>query len=727
MAQSPNQQIQNQFNKGLLTEFSPLNFPENASVDELNCVLFKSGERSKRLGIQEEADSTRISGNFLPDRLFHVTTWENVAQDASLEYVVVQSGGKVRFFKKGVHPLSDGAVPTSNTNPAPYVLSLSPYNTPYGTGAATSKIDVTSINGELIIVSPQIEAIKVTRNDDGSFTDTQIDFRVRDYEWQGFRNSYNDLSVNAPAGPGRQYDTKNCGWSDGADGVGDDALTTYTTAKSGYWPPLTHPWYSGKTSAGVFSVTEWEKVYSGSSLISNGHYILDLFDKDRETVSGVVGAGRELVKSRFSAVATYAGRVWYAGVGSKVYYSQIVENSFQVGELFQSNDPTSEESPDILATDGGYIHIPEAQGIKKLHPFGSSLLVFADNGVWRVSGIDGNLFKADDFSVYKITDFGLAFRTSLVAGQNAVPFWWSYTGIHTIQVTEGGGLAEVNLSRDTIQTFFDQIGSDERTFVTGIYDSLEDQVVWAYPEANESTEYKLNRLLFLDVSLGAFYPWKISDAAGTSPYVVGMSFYSGKGSNTVTFEVIDSNGNNVVDSSGNIVTVDRDAGVAGSSNVYFATLVGTEFNFSRVNSTSYLDWGTANYEAYAESAFNFSGDLGRRKSNIYITVFMRQTETGFVVSGSGYDAVDESSLKVSGFWDFKNTPSTTQQEAYRLKYPVYVDPLNLDTFDYPSNLIATRLKLRGRGRVLKLRFEGQQGKGFKIVGWETLNGVNPRY
>lgn len=732
MPQKLSQTIRNSFNKGLLTEFSELNFPNEASVDELNCTLFKAGNRTKRKGIKLEDNDTPQSGPFGAGKLYHTFTWKNVGKDANVEFVGIQAGNIIRFFEKGSVPLTDGAVPVSFADSSVYTLTLATYQIPGGLGAGQTKVDVASVNGDLIIVSSQIDAIRLTRDlTTGAFTDTLINFRVRDYEWAGdpqFEAApYTVPSLSNPAGVERQYDTKNAGWSDGPNDIGDTALSTYTSANSAY-PPLTHSWFSGKNSSGNFSVAEWEKIYSGTSLVGNGHYILNPFERDRSGVSGVVGLPTVSTDARFSCVASYAGRAWYSGFDDKVYYTQILESDVHLGDCFRVNDPTSEDFSDALATDGGYIVLPDTVGVKRLQVFGSSILVFADNGVWRISGVDGNLFDATSFSVFKITDSGLAFRTSLVSGQNAVPFWWSYVGIHTLQVTEEGGMVEVNLSRDTIQTFWEDIGSDERSFVTGTYDAFSNQVLWLYPELDETVEYKLNRILFLDIDIGAFFPWKVSDKDSATPFIVGTSFFSGKGSETVEFNVVDSNGDQVVDSLGNEVVVERSAGTVRSSNVYFLTrLDGNYLSFSLFDGADYLDWETEDYEAYAEAAYNFIGDLARRKNSPYITTFMRQTETGFVLNGATYDAVDESSLLVSAFWDFRKISSSTAQQAYRHKQPTVVDTLDLTNFATPTEVLSTRLKLRGRGRVVKLRFEGEAGKGFNLLGWETLDAGNPTY
>jgi hypothetical protein len=722
MPKSYSQTTRNTFNKGLLTEFSELNFPEEASVDELNCTLRKAGNRSKRLGIEFESGNQLSTDTFLEGILYGTETWYNVGEESDVEFLVVQAGSDLLFYKKNNGAFSSEPVDTSYVSGTVYKVDLNTYKTPSGS-PSQSHVDVASIKGRLVVVSPQINPFYIERNTvDGTFTETLINFRVRDFSYQTDRQELTDPDVSAD--DNRKYDTQNCGW---VGTLGAAALTAYEGANSQY-PPLTHPWYSGKDGSGNFSVAEWEKVYSGNSLIVNGHFVLDLFDKDRKTASGLTNVENETISARFKTVESFAGRVFFSGVDSRIYFSRILEDFTDIGELYQVNDPTSEEISDLLDTDGGYVEITEANNIKRLHAFGSSMLVFADNGVWRISGVDG-VFRATEFSVFKVTNEGLAQRKSFASGANAVPFWWSYTGIHTLQVTDDGGIVEVNISEDTIQSYWDNITGTTRSSVQAEYDASNNTVLWFYPEAGEAIEYKLNRILILDTSIGAFYPWKISDAAADSPYVVGAGFFNSRGSAQVEFNVIDEDGNQVVDGSGNNVTAFLEAGVISSSEVKLLTVDAAtdKLTFSTFTDLDFLDWGSANYEAYAEAAYNFVGDLGRRKTSPYITVFMRMTETGWEASGNGYTPVRNSSLKVSAYWDFRNTISSVKQEAYRFKYPLVVDTGDLDTWTYPQDVMMTRLKLRGRGRVMRLRFEGSQGKDFNLLGWETLNESNTNY
>jgi hypothetical protein len=79
---------------------------------------------------------------------------------------------------------------------------------------------------------------------------------------------------------------------------------------------------------------------------------------------------------------------------------------------------------------------------------------------------------------------------------------------------------------------------------------------------------------------------------------------------------------------------------------------------------------------------------------------------------------------VSGFVDFKSTASSAAQQAYRYKFPLVVDPADLDTFDYPHSVISTRLKIRGRGRNYNIKFESEAGKDFHLLGWEVIGAKN---
>lgn len=721
MPQSPNQSIKNQFNKGLLTEFSELAFPENASIDELNCDLFKAGNRTRRLGVQYEEGGTVSSQTLSNEPYFQIVgLWRRVGKEEGVQFVVVQAGKFLFFYEKTDGALSQNPVPVSDSDPTIFGVNLTTYQV--GDAVNRSPVQVASINGRLVVVGESIDAFYIERDTtDNSFMQSRIDFLIRDFEWQG---DINDYFSNGTADALRLYDTYNAGWND-SESSATTARNSFLSSSGGDYPSLNLPWFSAKNSSGVFDYTEWDRTYKGTTLIANGHYLLDPFDERRSFASGIGGVPVVTTTRRFSSVVTFASRIFYAGLDSRVFFTQTFENDNEFGNLYQRNDPTAEVFNDLLDTDGGVINIPEAVNIKRLHVFGASIMVFADNGVWRISGVDG-VFRATEYSVYKVSDEGLATSKSFVAGQNAVPFWWSFNGIHTIQVTDGGGMVEANLSKDTIQTFWNSIDSNGKQGVRGTYDAIRDRVVWLYPENGEAVSSKCNRLLFLDTELGAFFPWAVSDQSVSTSYLLDGVYLDSQVRGDVTLTVTDSSEVPVTDSLGDDVTVTYLDSVIGSSAIKFLTIDSGGFiTFSTFTDTDFTDWGDTDYTSYAEAAYNFIGDLGRRKSSNYLTVFTRATETAFEVDGDTYVFDRPSSLLVSNYWDFKNVATTSQQQAYRLRRPVVANPSLV--YDQDRTVNAVRLKMRGRGRVIRHRFESEAGKDFNLLGWEMLGGVNPRY
>lgn len=723
MAQSLTQKTVNTFIRGLITEAGELTFPEGASVDELNCELERDGSRRRRLGVAVEDNSVLSSFTVSTSTLVSTGDWGNVGGQAGLEFLVIQTGAILRFYNKASQPYS--------SNEITQTIDLTTYEVAGTVGASNTKCQFATINGALVVASPAINTIYIERdNVTEALSATQVSFRIRDFEWQGDKSAYSTGLATASVSTARKYDTANVGW-DGTKGAA--ALTTWIAAKAGY-PPLTLPWYSGKNSSGDFSVNEWERIFSGSSLAGNGHFILDFFSKDRTTASGIAGLTTEIESSRFKAVSAFSGRIFYAGLESAknsgvILFSRLIEDLSELGDCYQINDPTSEDISDLLDTDGGTIRIPDAVNIKLLYSFGQALYVFADNGVWSVNGVDG-VFRATEYSVKRVSNVGILTAQTFVQAEG-VPFWWSRTGIHTLSIDPVSGQAqEQNISLSTIQTFWNGISSSSKQSAFSIYDGINKKIYWFYPNDNESLSNKYNKVLILDIPLQAFYPWTISDEAFSTDYIVGAAFYSGFGSDVTILDVVIETGDDVFEGADDVVSLqyaDFPTGVpaivlitrdAGTGSLTMANFAGDDF----------LDWGTTTYSSYAEAGYEFFGDLLLHKTAPYVIVYSRMTEEGW--SGNetaGYDPVRGSSLLVSAYWDFKKTPTWTPQQAYRYKYPLVVNPGDLTSFDYPATVITTRMKLTGRGRVMRLRFESEQGKDFVLLGYGVLGGRNQRF
>lgn len=715
------QKVTNSFIKGLITEAGELTFPENASIDEDNCELFRDGTRRRRKAIAIEENNSLSSFTVSESTQLNFGIWENVGNSSSKSYLVVQVGPSLYFYNRGQFPFSGQEI-------SGYV-SLLPYEV---AGAATSvaftDCSFTSALGSLVVVSPSMEPILIEEGTSG-FTVTTIDCFIRDLSWMTCKENYDEGVPTASVTAQREYDTANSGW---VGDLGGAALTAYTTSQSEY-PPLTHPWYSGKDASGNFSVTEWLKIYSGSSLIGNGHFILNLFDRDRSSVSGISGLDVEIEETRFTCTTTFSGRVFFSGLTSaensgKIFYSQVLTNLCSIGDFYQQNDPTSEVISDLLETDGGVISIPDARNIKVLYAFYNSMFVFAENGVWQIKGVD-DVFSPTAYSVSKITEIGIQSPGSFTAAEG-VPFWWSRYGIHTLSFNEFGRASEENLSISTIQTLWNSIDSSAKDTVRTTYDKVNKKIIWLYKTNGESLPNKYNKVLILDVALQAFYPWSFSDETSLSDYVVGLSFYPGFGTSETTFDVVLSSEEDVVVASGDDVVSTQTAPLSLSAiSVVFMVRDTSESKMTMaiVNDRSFLDWGTADYISYAVTGYDFLDSVTTKKTAPYIVVYTRETETSFAEQSDGGFLPDyESSLLVSCFWDFKKLPSSIPQQAYKRNQPVIPNSSTL-TFDSPSTVLTSKLKVRGSGKSLRIKFESETGKDFIYIGHGLIADVTRRF
>lgn len=732
MPQSLTQKAVNNFVKGLITEAAELTFPDGASVDELNCELRRDGTRRRRLAVAFE-DSAEYHLTATEDRLIHTDVWTNVAGDANREFIVVQSGNILFFYDKGTLPLSSNFL-------GDYIYEKITMST-----SGLYKCQFASINGDLIVSAPDMDTL-VVRYDPAStwFSNFPISFKVRDFEWQGAKSDYLEATTTPPTASeaARIYDTLNSGWADKntTSTATSSALSIWTNENSGNYPPLTHPWFSGKDEFDNFSVSKWKKIGGGTSVSGNGRYVLDFFNMDRdqividETSITPTTSLNSTETSRFRCVESFAGRLFYAGLNSAdnagtVLFSPLVDNINDYGACYQKNDPTSEFLSDLLDTDGGMIRIPDAVNIQKLYAFQNSIFVFAENGVWQITGVDG-VFRATSFSLARVSRVGIHNPESFVAAEG-IPFWWSRHGIHTLSYDAATGQArEQSLSIQTIQTFWDGIDQSAKNKVTGVYDNINKRIFWAYPNNDETAFSKLNNFLILDIPLQAFYPWKVSDQASNTNSVVGLFFDEGFGTKDLTYNVVDSSSNNIVDSSGNnvIATIESSFSTDAPAIVLVLRNGSTGgLTFGGFTSDSFLDWGDTDYSSYAVTGYDFLGDLVLQKNAPYVVSYCRLTEEGF--SGNeidGYEPVRPSSLRISVAWDFNENFGQSQQ-VYRLKYPVVVDPENLSVYDYPEDVVTSRLKVRGRGRSMRIKYESETGKDFILLGWGMIVGANPRF
>ena len=158
----------NNFAKGLITEASPLNFPEGASLEEQNFEILRDGTRRRRLGMNIEQDGGVITRSGIDSSGEVVCTthrWESITEGET-EILVVQLGRQILFYNILVEPVSSGFITS-------FQLDVT------GTGSDIVQFNYASVNNVLVVASGK-EELDVFEFKDGNITKSTRRLRVRD-------------------------------------------------------------------------------------------------------------------------------------------------------------------------------------------------------------------------------------------------------------------------------------------------------------------------------------------------------------------------------------------------------------------------------------------------------------------------------------------------------------------------------------------------------------------
>jgi hypothetical protein len=728
------------FVKGLITEASPLTFPENASIDEKNFVLNRDGSRSRRLGVDYEGGYSLTATGFSSAAIqtgkqsFH--KWDMPGGDTTVAIGVVRILNKLWFIDLLTN------APSTNLLNGGSSITLS--------GLSDADIETSTINNKLVIVSSDLAYPVLLKYNSATDTVTQsdIDIEVRDI-WGVADN----LAINerpTTLSDLHKYNLRNQGWSTTVQTTtGADAIDrTYTVL--GKYPSNADTWTLGKI--GNPSSGDYEK-YDPDTLKKNsqsnfqtaqGSYVIDAFSRgtSRSTLSGIVGLPTDYENGSISTVASYAGRLFYSGINSSVtnsdakspnysgyiFFTSVITGDDKLGTCYQEADPTDPNINDLVDSDGGTIQIPEATQIIKIVSSQASLLVFADNGVWEVYGDTGG-FIATSFQTSKVSTNGVKNPKSIV-NVNGNFLYWSKAGIYLLTPDSASGRFKAeSVSLTTIQSLFLDIPTVGKNFCRGFYDEKENRVRWLYNDSDTYTTAnyinKYNKELVLDLTLQAFYINEFSSLAANSPYIADYVEIPGYAVSSEDTNVIVGTDEVIVTSADKVI-ITQDVVASRSTQFSFLTMTGTSFTVSKYLNKSFTDWevagsGTgADYSSYLVTGYELFGDIMRNKQVPYIFFYFKRTEDGYELDGSNLELTNQSSCLVQAQWNWADSANSgkwgNQFQAYRLLRN-YIPTGAGDPFDYGDAVIVTKNKLRGSGKCLSLKIQSSSGKDMQILGW----------
>lgn len=765
--------VENNFTKGLITEATGLNFPENAATDCDNCEFTLIGDVNRRLGITFEPN-TIVNGVSLSPSAQSQYIWNNPGGDGEAKILVRQEGTLLYFY------LISAVTTTSSisANKLAGVVDMSIFGS--GPSIIDSSVECTYAdgNGYLFVYNSSTNPFYVTY-DNGVIGAKGIPVYIRDFA--GVNDSLATSTRPASLSIEHQYNLQNQGWISGnpwqassstsypigatggsswtvASGItgivagqkvsiaylgsgtafgfpptgtvvatgtvtsyaGSTlainitfAIGGYTGTSNGPWsivpisvgfidtffsaanayPSNADVWWYFKDNTGAYSPsTTLANVSYSSGLAPRGHYIYNAFYLDRGVTSGLGGITPVFTWARPSTGTWFQGRVWYTGVNANfaatgdansytwtenIYFSQIVQTVDDFGSCFQVNDPTSETLNGLLPTDGGVIKVVGTGRIHKLFPIANGLLVFANNGVWFITGSQGIGFTANDYTVTKISAVKVLSPYSFI-DVNGLPFFWNEEGIYQVLATQNGNLTVEPITVGTILTFYNDIPIGSKYYARGDYDPVNYVIQWTYrstPESGIADRYNLDKILNYNTYNKAFFPYTIS--GGTlEQFVNGCKYVSYP----------------------NVTESTPEPGF-----VYPCSYIGGGFRqtaFAKEFDESFLDWGTSDYDSYFVTGYKVHGQGQKRFQVPYIYVFSRGPEL--------------TAYKIQSIWDYAVTSNSNRWSSNQIAYN------NNPNF----GMLFKRHRLRGSGITLQIKVSSVSGKPFDIMGWSVYENLN---
>jgi len=264
--QQTSSSIENNFTKGLITESTGLNFPENAAFDTDNCIYTIVGDVTRREGFNFETnfstDTVNRSGKAIAEY-----KWNNVGGDGSTQIVVRQIGNTLYFFESSKATISS---PLSTK----LLASTIPISSFLATGSTAdssiTECQFTDGNGYLFVFHPNCDPFYCTfiPGSPDTITANIINVQIRDFVGV-YPEPGNPAVIFRPTSLSNEhsYNLQNQGWTD---------VTGWTTSG----PTLENLVFSGPTASIQTGIVAFHNVGIGLAIAIN--------DPVSITVSGVL-------------------------------------------------------------------------------------------------------------------------------------------------------------------------------------------------------------------------------------------------------------------------------------------------------------------------------------------------------------------------------------------------------------------------------------------------------
>lgn len=467
--------------------------------------------------------------------------------------------------------------------------------------------------------------------------------------------------------------------------------------------------YSGKHIVSLFNLQSsregFDKTFTGIP-ITNGNPTAYSYAQQAAWDAYDVGT----VRTRGTAVGFAHGRLWVGGIDvegveSNVGFSQIITDIEQDDDekFYQVNDPTDPEINQLLASDGGVLNLEGAGTIYDFVQLNNYLMVFAENGIWSISGVEGSSFDATSINVTRVSS-----TSSIGIGQYVdTPqgiFFLSINGVFLLAENQFGTPSIQDISTSTIQSKIAGLLKNRynREGCSMVYDPMNSLVHLQFKDyykedlnGDHVSDADLRRSLVFDISSGTWTERERSIVGRKQvPHYTeaGLLIWDG---------ISPWYGPALFDE---FTTSSQDDG---DNLIYLAIKPSTT---DASDATLYeMTETAADHADFGENAYRCKVRL----NPVVLTDPLTDKQISYLeVYAHNPKVIDAASCTVTTNYSWSSEPTGTPFEAIRYQqYPVQVHHAD-------SDVLISREKVHGKGKAVDLQFENNDiDKSFKILGY----------
>jgi hypothetical protein len=322
MARSVGTQVENNFTKGLITENTALNFPENGCTDTLNCVFDETGRVTRRTEFDLEPRYTvGPSLPMAPGAVYTEFLWTAVAGLGTKSFLVQQQGNVLHFYDVSNNVDVSINKHADTVNLTTYKATGTP-NSPEGNPCSFTQGD-----GKIFVVNRACTPIYCSFDPDtDAITATAITVKYRDFIGvpygtpstyvENYRPPFANIAAmqaDGTDGVFHFYNLLNQGWWNGvaSGGIPDanSALGQWDTARADMPSNQDVVSYYRASETDPFDNARVLAYTQGNTLAPKGHFILNLGEADRASAAAQEGYTVSFSNSTASVLAQNLGTV----------------------------------------------------------------------------------------------------------------------------------------------------------------------------------------------------------------------------------------------------------------------------------------------------------------------------------------------------------------------------------------------------------------------------------